>query len=401
MPRTIGESSKNVPRTAATVGFLATYLFFLLTAGQFGIDRLGLPSWFRPPFTERLLAAVFLLVLCLPFSKLVRWTPLLLLAQAPLIFIGISALWTPASAEIPVGVSDILTMVAMSISAYILASSQPRTFINTLATCSALVGIVFAVAGIVNGGSAAAFGGGPNVYSRILGLATISIFWMVATHLRSVYWLGFVPILLLGIVLSGSRGGMLATGVAAALLLIFVKARVRLIILGACGAVMAWILVPARLKTSAEAVFRERIVELTIQQRYTSGRQDLAESAISLARDHPFFGLGLNGYAASVEAQMLVTYPHNMALQFLAEGGIAGAGLLLAALIVFFFTASGAVRCGRYLFLISGATLYLVASQLSGSYYDQRHFWVFFAALLSIVKLPDVLESDDSVGDPY
>ncbi len=153
-----------------------------------------------------------------------------------------------------------------------------------------------------------------------------------------------VPLAVLGIVASQSRGGLLALGVLVVLLVASLRGAraiaVTLLALAALGAV-------AVLLASPEAVPR-----LTDVETDGTGREDLWRVAAQMAADHPF-GVGLNGFRAEAAAYAMepgtierlyqvVDRPvvvHNTYLQLVAEVGLVGL-LLFGAVVV------GSLRAG-------------------------------------------------------
>ena len=79
-------------------------------------------------------------------------------------------------------------------------------------------------------------------------------------------------------------------------------------------------------------MFAQRIVKLTLEERYSSGRGSLIPSAIEMFRSEPLFGWGIEGWKGTVGRSYSLDYPHNLPAQLAAELGLVG--LLLLALAI-------------------------------------------------------------------
>ncbi|WP_392424043.1 O-antigen ligase family protein [Barrientosiimonas humi] len=190
------------------------------------------------------------------------------------------------------------------------------------------------------------------------------------------------PLYVAATVLSGSRGGILA-GVVALLLLAPLVRRFslgQLIFLWLTGAAAAYVIY-TRFGGLVSSTIQDRIVDLTLNQKYSSGRGDLASGSISLFWENFWIGSGIGGFADYYGQGF--TYPHNLVLQIAAEGGLAGCALFLFALGA---VAAGS-RAGRssplvMVFTAAFAQIF-VASMFSGGYYDSRFLFIFGLAILA------------------
>jgi O-antigen ligase len=120
-------------------------------------------------------------------------------------------------------------------------------------------------------------------------------------------------------------------------------------------------------------IFQARIVDATIHDRYLSARDDLWQDAIDWAQERPVLGWGLNGYRANSW-----TYPHNMFLEVIVEGG--GVGLLLLLNIGRAWW-SQAKRSRFQIPRVTFAALAVVftAAQTSGDLFDSRGVFLMLA----------------------
>lgn len=372
---------------------LATGLLFLvLLSGQYTFERAGIPVVMPSWLPERSLAVLALLVFALPAIFRIHPGMLAYAVQVNLVFayLAISALWAGAESSIAVsGVAELGALMGIMVVAAGLASHDPRELAAGLAWGFATAGTLFGCVGIVLGGTA--FGGGPNVYSRVTGLGVLAIVWLVSAR-RAPFWiLTIVPLLMLATVYTGSRGGLLALSFGTLVLLSSLLRRSAIKWLKsapilAIAGVLLWRYVGDRVSD----VFTSRVLELTFEERYTSGRADLYAFALDLAREYPAFGAGLHGFATEYGATVgEVAYPHNMFLQFAAEGGALALLLVCASLGRVAVHWRVSLQPGPGSFVLAAATLLIVASQFSGGYYDQRLLWVFCIVYIGLTRVDD------------
>lgn len=374
----IGAAGERVP----AVGILTVLTYLSLLAGENGLQRVGVPNPTGLP--EHLVVPALLLtaMTVLRASAGVRpssATPLAMLSFGPLIYLAVTSLWSPPFAEAGPAVIDLIAMVIHLSMVIGLARWHLPTAQRSLMWCLAVSGIVFAIAGLLGAGDAsrvAAFGGGPNVYSRITVLGIVGIVWLVRRGHVGGWAFAAVPALLAATVASGSRGGILAGLVAVVLLLGLVvtmgpgRLLVALAAVATTGAAALYLVGDA-----VTRIAQGRIVTLTIQNGYTSGRGPLLEGAVELFLENPVLGAGLRAFA--IEFGRGFTYPHNLVLHVAAEGGAVGVLLLLAFLGRFLLLAVGNrtsvdVRCWT-----AAAAVIFTSSMFSGDYYDTRFLWIF------------------------
>ena len=135
-------------------------------------------------------------------------------------WMALSALWVHPPARVAAGLLDFTFLAAFTLLAIAVASRLSAEAVSAVWTWVLLAGLVYfagAMAGSPDAqGRYAAFGGGPNVFVRVMILAALAAVFLAAKRHRMVFLLALPP-LLLGAVLSGSRGGLVA-GLAVALL---------------------------------------------------------------------------------------------------------------------------------------------------------------------------------------
>jgi len=244
-----------------------------------------------------------------------------------------------------------------------------------------LAALVYALGGWIGGNideRSAAFGGGPNVFVRVVssGLLVSYYLWITTHQFR---WLIPVPLLAAAMLGSGSRGGILAFLIAFVFTLLITGARITLSrTIAACAviaglAILFWILF---VDQDYSAYLYERFVVVTVGERYLSTRDEFLWNAWQTIQSNPVWGVGLDGYQQTFKGYF--TYPHNLFLQAQAEGGIIATLLLLSALL------AAAIRWHltktvEAKLALGLAIMYLIASQFSGGIYDARFVWFFLA----------------------
>lgn len=163
-----------------------------------------------------------------------------------------------------------------------------------------------------------------------------------------------VLITMISVLLSGSRGGVIAL-LAEFALLIAIVFRAPPLSLQRSRALIAGFAVILLAGTSFMWLdpggLWQRWEQLAASPELTASmRNQVGVDTLRLACRHPARGIGLGAFAAIYPAyQTVVTddvidYAHNDYAQFLAEGGVAAAGLMLLALLLFFRLAFGRLR---------------------------------------------------------
>ncbi|MBK5283687.1 MAG: O-antigen ligase family protein [Nitrospiraceae bacterium] len=380
---------------------LTVLTYLALLAGQFGFDRIGRANPLIIP--ERLFAAIVLTVMILPLSLSSRSTNVspvktsLVSVMLPLVYLITTAAWAPTEAQIQPVVVDLVCMILYSAIFILLLQWDRRAVVASLMWCLASVGTVFSLTGLAGASMnarVAAFGGGPNVYSRITVLGIVGVVWLVANKKVGTWSLFFIPIMLAATIASGSRGGMLA-GIVAILIISPVVFRLHTgqLVFAVAVASVAGYFVFRLYGDALDVMIQGRIVRLTLEQGYTSGRGDLLSSAMAIYDAHPLFGDGMRAFAT--EYGQGFVYPHNLFAQVAAESGTLGLLLLVVLLLksvrfVFKYRASDTTRC-----LAAAGAVIFTSAMFSGDYYDARFLWIFIVVLFA--SAGDVMSDASSV----
>lgn len=310
------------------------------------------------------------------------------------VWMAASGVWAvPAADVVDQAQSLFLLLAFIALARGIASRTSPRASV-VLFRVVLVTAYAYLFAAVVGTGSSSArftaFGGGPNVFVRVVVLGALSAV-ALAVMSRRVWLFMFAAPLLAGSLLSGSRGGVVAAAlvvVVAAPLVAWRLGAARFVagigLLGAAGFAV-WSLVP---EASREYLYW-RFVELTIEQRYSSGREGLYEYGLELFRSQPIIGRGLGTFAATYRPGDVGFHAHNLLLAVAAEAGFIGVLLLVAAVgIPVWHVLSTRPLRTDVMFLLLAALFVFTASLFSGDYYDSRFMW-FFLALAQVWSCPD------------
>lgn len=341
------------------------------------------------------------LVLCLTATAAMGLQPTRGARSAPFLvplamlvaWLLVSTIWAPPGARLaPVAADLLYLLVFAAISVYFLRRVDDET-LRIVWILTFVAGCVYAVGALALGtvtaqGRLSAFGGGPNVFVRVVCLGVLaSVALTLGTRLGRWTMLA-VPVLLMCAVLSGSRGGLVAllvTGLTAVWLIASGKSRraKRWLLTGTVGlAVFFYLLIWPRVKTFVQV----RFIDETFNQGYTSGRSDISAQSLELFKDHPIVGVGVDGYWALAGASQGYQYPHNILLTAATEGGLIGLALLTVTLGLGFRSAFRRRFPLQTLIPALAALFILVASLFSGYWYDTRFLWFYLAVGAELVE---------------
>lgn len=370
-------------------GFL-TGLFFL--AGRWSISRFyPVPLGYDQFIWISRLSTVALLFITLVFSpraieptsrKEQFWTKIWLTSlYLPLSYLLLSTLWSIDNNLWAKKAFEILliTTICFCVYKWRLSNTYRQTLLLTIFGFAALLALLGLAFGSGEGGRMAVLAGGPNVLGRIMGgllLIALYLFYNSRTSgpiLKAAYVvIGLIGLLVL--VLTGSRGALLATTVAVTFFVLLSGIKIRYIL--PIMAVTFLVVIGASftpLAERAQTMFMKRVVNLTVHKQHTSGRDQIIERAIDVGMSSPIIGTGLNGFGSSLLGGD--AYPHNFYVEFFAEGGTIGIILITVNTIL-----TGVVfwkfKHRRSPIFASIGLMYLVAAQFSGDHFDNRNIFI-------------------------
>ncbi len=297
-------------------------------------------------------------------------------------YMTLTAMWAPHGRLADDKVYELsLVLGATALFAVALLLSDATALRNAFFRYLLLTTGILALLGLASAaqGRLAVLGGGPNVYGRNMGLLAACCLFYWQRDRRTWLWMPALMVALLLILLSGSRGAMVAT---CAMLAAFVLASRRsrfLTVVTLAGLALAsyFALSDTQMWETAERLFRVRVIDHIAERRGDTGRAVLFSGAIEVGLRKPIIGMGLGA-----ARRFIGHYPHNLLIETFCEGGLLGCGFLLGGLSYVGW------KLRQLSHKLSGAclaslVLLFTASMFSGDLYDSRG--VFLLLLLVVV----------------
>lgn len=380
-------------------------VFVVLLGGRFTLNRLGpFPAW-----DLRWAGLLLIGFLCLAWASVarertvpVRLGPLFGWFTAWAGYMAVSAFWAPAGARAVATAIDMVLLVLLVWAAWGTAARVHPRVLSSVWWWLYVAGWLYFAGALAAGpdvqGRYSAFGGGPNVFVRVMALAVLAALFLAITRRRHLVLVG-LPLFLYGAYLSGSRGGLLALAVVVVLGAVPLARRMSRKTVGTLVlSVVPVALLAPFLDWSWLGVMRERFVEQTFQEGYDSGRTEILERALRLFDEHLWIGTGLDGFYALQGGYTRAEYPHNLVVASATEGGLIALGLVLGALVAGFLAVRRLRPIGTDTLGFGLAALFmLVAAMFSGDYYDSRFLWFFLG--LAVISARSCAASPASAGD--
>jgi O-antigen ligase len=401
---------------------LTTAAFVAVLGGTFSLERLGIGGglmvdW-RVWSIPLVLAGVGHRLLTRPEARpppswragSARWFVTLVTFH---LYFSLSAAWSPdprSAAEMSL---FLILELALLCCAMLLARERPLASVGLYILLFFVAGVVFITGALMRVGQVdpqgrmAPFWGDPNVFVRLMAIAGAAAICLWAKRAER-RWLLAVPLFAMGALLSGSRGGLLALLLAGSpLLLMFRSAGFKRIALALGGLfVVAGLFATPWVRTHVTDLVFERYWQLTIVERYATGRKPIFLAAIGRFLEDPLVGGGLQSFFQTVGHSRGWLYAHNIFLEAAAEGGVVGL-ILLCALLMPLLRRMAPGDPPEWLFLIFGARFFFFASLVSGNYYDNRYLWLFLGLLIltesevsrSATQPPEGVDGSDLADD--
>ncbi|MEK5026367.1 O-antigen ligase family protein [Paenibacillus sp. FSL M7-1046] len=378
-------------KKAVTIKKALILLVLTYVSGGFTLERIGLSSGFQIRYV--MLAATMFLILMNEIRREKTSTHrnyttsfFLVSTYAYFIILMMTALYT---ANIPLffeKMIDVVFLFSLLITTtYMLKFFSFDEIIGVITTVFIVVGLIYIIpifqsvlSGSLRGTNSI---GGPNVVTRVLFFSAASA-WYKFHASKKLKMLLLCFAFLAGIVLVGSRGGILGAFVVSVVFLAFrgvYRPKKKQFSLSLKK--ILYYLIPVAaifyMWDYLERVFINRIVNLLINQVYYAGRDLLYVYAEDMIRERPFFGFGLNGYTIATGE----VYPHNTLLEMMVETGVVGA-------VYFVFTCIITLLILRRYrnsdnLIIAILPLYMqIVQMFSGDLYDFRYFFLFSVTCL-------------------
>jgi len=374
-------------RVPQVVGFL---LALFLLSGRWGLDRLS-EGQGSPLFEIRLwITLLFLLIVGL-FSWVKRkqetipkdtllYRVLIFSIIGYLLYSVISAAWSP-EASLAVGKSYEILLIFMVIFGIGILSfvMDLEEVANSFLVSVVFIGMAISVMALIllyrsSTSRIAVLGGGPIVFGRIMGYLLIGSLYFWRKSRFPMPWLAATFIAGVLVLLSGSRGAMLACVVASIGYFFLERVRIRKIFGFVFAGLVFFLCVIffTGLWDVMSKVGEERVVKLLFLERYMSGREFFYATAFEMGSQRLLAGWGLAAFSMRIPG----SYPHNIFLETFSEGGMLGLGFLSLFIGLSFlsFRRRGKGMASTFFCLW---ILLFVAAQFSGDLYDSRGLFLF------------------------
>lgn len=257
------------------------------------------------------------------------------------------------------------------------------------------IGGILAIAtlafGVASQDRATGFGSNPIWLGRAMATAAIIALWLAASgKMRRTIAVGLVPILILGVLLTGSRGPTIGLISGAAILVIFAAEKRVLKIVGygiaAAGLAAVLLSIPWLRQTRALGFLTGTGDE---------ARSSMWDATLRVIADNPG-GVGIGQWRLHAGLWFTRNYPHNLPLEVLAETGwVVGALLILTILSVIFRLAVRSRMNGTARLMLAVLTTELIAVCLSGDI-NARTFFAMLALGYAVVGIPGL----GAINDP-
>ena len=402
----------NLLQMLSVVGLLLVFLF-----GKFSLSRLNLAD-FKVRYALLAVSLLILLVFLIRNSRVVKFSQaskvFFLLLLISTLYSTISMYWLK---DITIGVHKFVDVVFLF---FILLSLLViiHTFENRdrlaviVAYFFVLVGFVYAsqifwTILMADSFRGEVYKGGYNIQTRILFMSVCSSIFLFAR--RDKWWFIVLTCFFLsGIVLLVSKQGIVS---AVFVLMIFLLLKMfnhfknsirkegKILRVASTGRIFKTVAVISVIVLFFYDRFY-RIFNYTITYCYkfflyraftgedltilagTDTRARLFANSIKIIMEHPFWGIGLGGY---LDVPGIGFYPHNIALEFLLDGGILGG-------IFFLIFASYSIypilkaRKSIYLPFCLIPLYMLIVSFISGGLYDFRYYFMWVIISLYLIS---------------
>jgi O-antigen ligase len=325
-------------------------------------------------------------------SRVRKLHPVHYLLGALVLWIAVSYLWSyaPDATITKAGSSAQLLLMAWLIWEFASTESRQRSLLAgyVLGSYVSATSVLFAFMthsgsnlGLVEGRYTAT-GFDENELGVTLALALVMSCYLLALNQRYQFvWLLHIPVSILAICLTGSRGAFLAIGVAAIIIpfsLAALDKRKRWIVLSALiiflGVVLA--VIP---KASWQRIG-------TIHSEFAEGtltnRTRIWAAGLEVYREHPIVGVGSGAFGESVYSRLDIPYvAHNSYLSILVELGAIGATLFASVLCALFYLTNTLPKLQRRVWLIMLLTWCVAISSLTWEH--RKPTWFLFGLLIS------------------
>jgi O-antigen ligase len=246
----------------------------------------------------------------------------------------------------------------------------------------------------------AAGGADPNFIAMTLALS-LPIAWHLGMHstrpLRRWICYGYMPVGLLAVGFTGSRGGLVATMVALSIVPLSMtrltpkKLAMAFTLLG-LSVVLAIAFVPDTI------VERLASTGSSVENLSLGGRFGVWRAGLQAFVSRPFMGYGTGSFRAAVSVYGVDHVAHNSYLSVLVEQGLVGFFLYCSMLLALFASLQRLRNPERRFALVLFATV--MVAMLPLTWEDSKQAWFIFAALAGAAAAPPLLRGEPGRAVP-
>lgn len=308
------------------------------------------PPFVALPFDIALVALLMLLPLLVLLAVPPRWAvePALALPMAAAallaLWLVIAGSWTASRSVAAAKLPEVVLAAPVMLAAGLLVGAEPRAR-AALAATSVLIGlglVLLIAQGVAAGPAVLLTGGEARLHHQLAGLALATAAGLAALRLAEArgtmraVWLALVVALATAALIPGGRIALIALGLGVALapaLRFVLEGRIAVAAswIAACGVALGLAVLILALHP-AEAQGLRTLRRLTVEVAGLEARLGLWSAALAWAGDAAPIGLGPGGFSiAAGHGERRGFYPHNHALEALAEAGLPGLLLWLGA----------------------------------------------------------------------
>ena len=211
-----------------------------------------------------------------------------------------------------------------------------------------------------------------------------------------VFYLACIPLMMLGIFFTGSRGPLIGVVLCTMLYLVMNRRQLgmgRMMVIVLLGA-LTGIVVASQLPAEYWPRFLQMFGMGPIREEFSRSRTQFWVIAWRGFLDRPFFGYGVGSFSQGVGIGDFREYPHNMFLELLYEGGLAACLPIAAASVIIFIrplrpmktfegTSMHTVLLGFFLMV----ALCFEESMKSGDLSDNRQIWFWAGCVMGCIQV--------------
>ena len=215
-----------------------------------------------------------------------------------------------------------------------------------------------------------------------LALGLVMSSYLVAQHVRPLsLWISHIPLSMMCICLTGSRGGVLAMGVGL-LMIPAALARLPRDKRWLFASSLAVLVAVAAMQVPSATWDRLSTIQSEVSEGTLTNRTRIWSAGLEVFREHPLTGVGFGAFGESVYSRLDIVYvAHNSYLSVLVELGLIGELIFFATLASSFYLASCFPQTVRIFWLVLLATWCVSVSSLTWEH--RKPTWFLFGLVIA------------------